>query len=110
MSNSVKATWLVDLDARRAQRAEAMGESSTVRLGGESFTFPAVGAWPVEIVDVLGKDGDLLAGLKLLLSEEDFPRFMAQRPTMGDISDLFEALGQRAGLGDAGNSQDSAPS
>lgn len=100
---------MVDLDARRAQRAETAAANTVVRLGGERFSFPPVTEWPVELTDALTK-GDLLAALKLLLSDEELPRFLAQRPTMGDLNDLFEALGKRSGVGDLGNGSASASS
>ena len=93
---------LIDLDARRAQRFEAREADSKVRLGGEEFTFPPIQEWPVEMTDCLQR-GELLDALRLLLSEEDFPKFLSQKPTMGDLNDLFEALGNRAGVGGLGN-------
>lgn len=100
---------LVDLDARRAQRAEANPQNTTVRLGGETFDFPPMTEWPVELVDVLSR-GELANALRLLLSDDDAERFFAQRPTMGDLNDLFDALGKRAGVGGLGNSGASASS
>lgn len=105
----IDAVALIDLDARRAQRAEARTEDYVVRLGGERFTFPPVNDWPIELTDQL-QNGDLLGALRLLLSEEDMPRFLATRPTMADLNDLFEALGNRAGVGGLGNSSASARS
>lgn len=102
-------TAMIDLDARRAQRAEAASADYVVRLGGESFSFPPVNEWPVELTDSLQK-GDLMAALRLLLTDEELPRFLAQRPTMGDLNDLFEALGNRAGVGGLGNGSASASS
>jgi hypothetical protein len=92
----------IDLDARRAQRAEATGEPTKVVLGGEHFLFPVVTEWPVEIIDVLSR-GELLAGLRLLLDAEDYERFVAQKPTMGDLTALFEELAKTAGVGNLGN-------
>ena len=100
---------VIDLDARRAQRAEAREEDFTVKLGGEEFTFPPITEWPVELTELLQK-GELMDALRLLLSDEQSPRFIAQHPTMGDLNDLFEALGNRAGVGGLGNSSASAGS
>jgi len=102
-------TRVIDLDARRAQRAEAESEDFSVRIGGEDFTFPNVREWPVEITERLS-NGDLTGAIRLLLPEADHSRFFATRPTMGDLSDLFDSLGQSAGVGGLGNSEDSATS
>jgi hypothetical protein len=100
---------VIDLDARRAQRAEAAGEPIDVRLGGDVFTFPTVREWPVDLADVLSR-GDLMGGLRLLLPPDDFDRFMGHRPTLGDLSDLFDGLGKASGVGGMGNSPGSVTS
>lgn len=100
---------LIDIDARRAQRAEAQAELTTVLLGGEEFDFPVVNDWPVAILDLL-RNGDLIGAIRLLLDEGDLTRFLATRPTMADLSDLFEGLGSNAGIGGLGNSRGSRTS
>jgi len=108
-SKSLNASSTIDLDARRAQRREAAREPFSAKLGGETFWFPAVDEWPIAVTDHL-KDGDLTGALRLLISEDDAERFFAQRPTMADVADLFEALGNQSGVGGLGNSSASARS
>jgi hypothetical protein len=95
--------FLINLDAARAQRAEAGGYRYGVVLGGEHFVFPAINEWPVEITNLL-QAGDLVGALKLLLPERDHDRFFARHPTMGDMNELFESLGKVSGVGGLGNS------
>jgi hypothetical protein len=103
------ARYVIDLDARRAQRAEAGAEPTQVTLGGETFLFPPVQDWSVELVDKLSR-GELVPSLRLLLEVTAYQRFMAQHPTVGDINELFDALGRHAGIGPLGNSSGSASS
>lgn len=93
----------IDLDARRAQRAEANAEPITVVLGGDKFDFLPAVQWPVEAVDRL-RDGDFIGGLRELMgSAEDVRRFLAVKPTMGDLAELFDELFRIGGLGGLGN-------
>lgn len=104
------APFAINLDAARAQRAEAEGTRHTVQLGGELFMFPGVSEWPVQITRALA-DGDLVeAVMYLLFSPEDQERFMRHRPTMGDLNELFDALGKASGIGGLGNSRSSGRS
>ena len=103
LSAAAAGSRTIDLDARRAQRAEAAREPFVAKLGGETFEFPAVDQWPITVTDLL-KDGDLSGALRIMLDEKDAERFFAQRPTMADISDLFDALGNQSGVGGLGNS------
>jgi hypothetical protein len=101
--------FALNLDAARAQRAEARKESLRIQFGNELFDFPGVQDWPIELTSVL-QSGDMVAALKLLLSEEDLARFLKHKPTLGDINELFEALGNASGVGGLGNSQGSRKS
>lgn len=101
--------FAINLDAARAQRAEAGKETYRAQFGGELFDFPGVQEWPIELTEVL-QTGDMKAALKLLLSDEDAARFLAHKPTLGDLNELFEALGNASGVGGLGNSLPSAKS
>lgn len=100
---------VIDLDAARAQRKEAQGEGFDVQFGGESFTFPNVKEWPIEITETLAT-GDMVAALRHLLSSTDVERFLAHKPSIGDLNDLFDGLGKASGVGGLGNSLASLPS
>lgn len=93
---------IVDLDARRAARAEAQGEPPEVVLGGERFTLPV--RLPLEALDLMA-DGQFRAAFRLLLADEDaVSRFFAHRPDDADLEDLMSVYGE------PGNSSASAPS
>jgi hypothetical protein len=67
------------------------------------FDFPGVQEWPIELTAVL-QTGDMVAALKLLMSDEDVERFLKHKPTLGDINELFDSLGKASGVGGLGNS------
>lgn len=95
--------FAINLNAARAQRAEARKETYRVQLGEDMFDFPGVAEWPIELTTVL-QSGDMVAALRLLLSDEDVDKFLTHKPTIGDINELFESLGNAAGVGGLPNS------
>lgn len=101
--------FTLNLDASRAQRAEAEKETYRIQFGNEMFDFPGVHDWPIELTAVL-QSGDMVAALRLLLSPEDVDKFLRHKPTLGDINDLFEAIGNASGVGGLGNSPGSRKS
>jgi hypothetical protein len=101
--------FALNLDAARAQRAEARKETYRIQFGNELFDFPGVQDWPIELTSVL-QSGDMVAAIKLMLPDEDAERFLAHKPTLGDMNELFEALGKASGVGGLGNSQGSRKS
>lgn len=95
--------FAINLDAARSQRAEARKEDLRVQFGGELYDFPGVQDWPIELTSIL-QSGDMVAALRLLLSDKDVDRFLSHKPTLGDINELFEGLGKASGVGGLGNS------
>lgn len=86
---------VIDLDAARAARAEALGEPLVVRFGGEEFTLPA--EVPYDYLALLAS-GDPRAAINALLGEAEAPRFWQQRPSVGDMRVLMEGIEEAAGL------------
>jgi hypothetical protein len=90
----------LDLDAKRAARAEAEAEPKTVILGAQSFTLPT--ELPFRIAE-LWTTGDLSGGLKLLLSDQ-IEAFWTTNPSAQDIQALVEGIVEMYGLGELGES------
>lgn len=96
----------LDLDAARAARAEARGESPTVTLGGETFILPA--ELPMRYVWTL-VEGDDMDALKVLFNGQ-LERFLATDPTREDILALVAGVPKLYGLASQGESPASAGS
>ena len=85
-----------DLDAARAARREAAGESFAFTFGGGNFTLPPTREWPVQATDLLAV-GQVGPAMKVLLGDQ-WPEFAALGATVGDLTDLFSALSAWGGL------------
>ena len=88
----------LDLDAKRAARAEAENAPHQVTLGGDVFQLRP--RMPLEALDLMS-DGQFRAAFRLLLVDPDdevFGRFFAQVPDDRDLEDIVAGLyGQRPG-------------
>jgi hypothetical protein len=91
-----------DLDAARAARKEAAGVGFKFKFGGRSYTCLPAKEWPIEVMGSLG-DGDMVGALEMILGADQMEKFMANKPTSGDVEDLMNALGDDAGVGNSGN-------
>jgi hypothetical protein len=85
----------IDLDARRAARAEREPNPrphSTI-LGGRSFSLP--GRCPLEALDLMAEGGFRAAFAKLLETPEDVVAFFAVDPPVddADLEDLMSVYG-----------------
>ena len=94
----------LDLDARRAARAEATGEPHEVTLGGEVFRFrPRI---PLEALDLMA-EGKFRPAFRLMLFDDRdgkkvkvtaLDRFFSHVPDDADLEDIVEGLyGQAPG-------------
>jgi hypothetical protein len=94
---------IVNLDARRAARAEAAGEPPGFILGGEEFTLPLT--CPLEALDLMAEARFRDAFQILLFDDADaVERVFKHRPDDADLEDIMSVYG------DSGESSASAPS
>jgi hypothetical protein len=119
----------IDLDAARAARREAKGESIAIRFGGEEFVLPP--ELPFDVAEHLGGiaaqsgDGKLtdeqeaqrnaavttaMVGVMKALLGEQWDGFRKHQPSFDDLQVLLDGALNAYGMGDAGNSTASAES
>lgn len=79
----------IDLDARRAARAEQAGEQPTVVFGGATFVLPL--EMPIEFLELLS-GGKVAAALRTLFGDHT-DEFLAGTPSMADVTALAEVYG-----------------
>jgi hypothetical protein len=84
----------IDLDALKAQRAEALAEPHELVFGGQTFQLPAELPGDYIFVD----REDLQTAFRLLLGEEQWAAFLALKPTISDFKALTEAIPELYGL------------
>jgi len=93
-----------DLDAATAAAAaESKPVPFLFTYKGENYAIPPATAWPLEAQARIGR-GELEAALVMLLTQDAYDRLLAAGMTVGDLTVLFEAVGQTAGVGGLGNS------
>lgn len=101
---------LLDLNAKRAARAKARGDSMQMILGEE--TFDLVAELPLEIGE-LAENGKVYEAFTLMLAkpDEDWGRLKACRPSFNDVMDVVEFFGAQMGesLKSAGSSTGTGP-
>ena len=90
-----------DLDAARARRLEQSGGKLTFTFGGETFSVLPLGEWPMGVLDEMAAGG-LVDSLRLVLGDEEFTRFSAHSPSIGDVNSLIEWMSE-ASTGGQGN-------
>lgn len=92
--------FTIDLDAYRAARREADQEGPVVRFGGKSYQLPA--EMPLEVLGVLDTfNPEMTAGAvssgilqicRVLLGEDGYAEFMAQKPSLQDATSFFNGV------------------
>lgn len=93
-----------DLDARRAARREAKGESFRLKFGGEVYNLPP--ELPVGIMSMFDDDDiEMMEIIRRLLGDET-DRILAAGLTMEDFLEIVE--GYQVGLGEAVASKQSS--
>lgn len=92
----------IDLDQARAARAEEKKIAPTMKFGGKDYVLPV--ELPVEVIREMGrlaeasknKDGEAITTALLHAMEEllgpDYPEFMANRPSVNDLSAIVAAI------------------
>lgn len=77
----------IDLDAKRAARAEADKTPHELVLGGETFQVPA--HMPLEVIDLM-TDGKMRPAFEILLGDPDtVSRFFGHRPDDLDLEAMM---------------------
>ena len=101
---------IIDLDAKRAARAEARKDHKpiTIRLDGVDYELPA--EMPADFADLV-TGGDFKAGFRALLGAAAFETFWAAGISVDDLREFADAIAPAYGLGgDSGNSSGSGGS
>lgn len=99
----------LDLDAITAAEAEVHGEPHKVTWGGETFAVPRINDWPLDTFETLGR-GEFSSSLAGVLGDQWDAFCAAKPPTLGAVRALFDAISEREGLENLGNSSASSPS
>ena len=108
----------VDLNKMRAARLEELGEGPTVEFGSLKLVCPPeIPFAVVEAMDRLEVDQEtgrgaataLKEGIRELLGEKQFDKFMKERPSAPDMMNFVEAVFNSYGV-DAGESSASTES
>lgn len=82
---------------------EATGvETLNLDFKGETYVLPAARRdAPLELAEALEAD-EMTGALRALLGPDQWARFKATKPTIGDRNDLFNAWVETIGLGSTG--------
>lgn len=98
-----------DLDAASAAAlAESRPEPFLFTYHGADYEVPAAVLWPLEVQAQIAR-GDLEAALTGLMGADAYRALVAAGITVGELTTLFEAVGEAAGVGGLGNSPQPAP-
>ena len=107
MANSNAKGRIVDLNKMRAARLEGLGEGPTVEFGNLKLVCPPeIPFSVVEALDRLEVDQDtgrgaataLKEGIRELLGEKQFEKFMKERPSAPDMMNFVEAVFESYGV------------
>ena len=92
-----------DLEAAaQAAADEAQAKPVPFILRGEHFTLPPAQDWPIEAQIALSQE-NLGDGLRLMIGDDEWDRFLSVRPTMAEVQALFQHVAKVSGVGDLGN-------
>jgi len=93
-----------DLDkAAAAAMAEVKPEPFLFTYKGSSYSVPPAQSWPLEAQSLIGQ-GELERALVMLLGREAYDQLVSAGITVGELTVLFEAVGEAAGVGGLPNS------
>lgn len=99
---------VIDVNANRAQRIEAGQLTIPVLMGDSKFQFPTPKEWDVRFLTHLNQ-GDFPEAIRVILDDdEEYERFMAEKPKLGDMEFVLEEITKAAGMGGIPNSGPSA--
>jgi len=92
-----------DLDAASAAAlAEAKPVPFAFTYHGAEYEVPAAVLWPLEIQALIAA-GEIDKALPKLLGPQQYDALIAAGITVGELSVLFQAVGEAAGVGGLGN-------
>ena len=98
-----------DLDkASAAALAESKPVPFQFTYKGADYEVPAAVLWPLEAQALIAQ-GEIAQALTMLLGAENYALLVAAGMTVGELTTLFEAVGEAAGVGGLGNSSPPAP-
>jgi hypothetical protein len=87
-----------DLDAAaKAAAAESHPVPFAFTYKGEDYDVPPAVQWPLEAQRLISQ-GELDTALAMLLGDAQYEGLIAAGITVGDLTVLFEAIGQAAGV------------
>ena len=93
-----------DLDAAAKAAADEGGAAPfAFTYKGQPYSAPPALSWPLEAQRLIGR-GELEPALGMLLGDDQFARLVDAGITVGELSLLFEAIGEAAGVGGLPNS------
>ena len=88
----------LDLDAEDdALRKEAVGEPTTIRIGGKVLTFPHQKDWPHE-ASIFLNNGNSIAWAQRVLSAADFKKFTDAKVRNYQLERLIEVINGNSGI------------
>lgn len=83
---------------------EATGTEVTGNLGDTEIGVPPVKQWRASALDAL-TEGRFSAWAELVLSDEAYDAWIAADPTIGEVEEFFESIGDKIGMGSPGESR-----
>ena len=77
---------------------ETFKDSVTFEYGGASYAVGSADGWDVEVLEAF-EDGKIVTAVRALLGVEQWARFKATKPTVGELNEFFEVAAEALGLG-----------
>lgn len=96
-------TRAFDLDAAAREAAASEGEPFAFTWKGTAYTLPPQAQWPMQAVRLLAA-GDINGAMAELMGEAEYDALCQSGLTLGDMTRLFEEVGNSAGMGGLPNS------
>lgn len=78
--------------------SETFKDSVSFKFGGESYSVGAADGWDVEVLEAF-EDGKIVTAVRALLGADQWARFKATKPTVGELNAFFEVAAEALGLG-----------
>jgi len=82
---------IIDLDAARSARAEALAEAPVIRFNGQDYTLPAELPWSIVEAASTGETKAIVSAVKSLLGEQ-WNDFEKSGVSVSDMTTLIENI------------------